>query len=57
MADLSIHTGVDRHAEVMIFRKRAPQAPAGSREGLSPLSSEKNRCTSRIRAAWLRTAG
>ena len=33
------HTGVDRCSEGMISNIRAPQAPAGSREGLSPLSS------------------
>ena len=35
----------------MVSDKRAPQAPAGSREGLSPLSSEQNSLHVEIRAA------
>ena len=39
MGYISQHTGIDRPAESMVSRKSALQAPAGSREGLSPLSS------------------
>jgi hypothetical protein len=37
---LDRHTGVDRRPEGMVSDICAPQAPAGSREGLSPLFSE-----------------